>query len=195
MWTYTQYINDECNFYQFYSQFVNEQVEKAVEHLVDIKKCERFYKKDPSLRQLNVMLHETQLWKRFPEAVCILLQEAGIDIVSDAIGVCIIKCAIINLLPTKVIFRWWRDGVIAIFIEEPGTNDVSTCDSYQHIGQHGSCSPHWVIQDSRSATEEEYADLKRELESEPYNYRLRVLRKTPNDAMEIRRKKINRMIS
>jgi hypothetical protein len=194
MWTYNQYVNNECNFYQFYSQFMSKEVEDIVEYHLSIKQCEKYYNKDSTLNQLNTQLHQKQLWRLFPNEVELLLQDTGIPKMSELFGICIIKRAIINLLPTKVIFRWWKDSVIAIFIEEPRTMDISTCESYQHIGQHGACSPQWVIQDSRPATEDEYADLKRELESEPYNYRLRVLKKTPNDAIDIRRKKIQRMV-
>ena len=93
---------------------------------------------------------------------------------------------------TKVIFRWWKKSVIAIFIEEPGTNYPGTCDSYQHIGQHGACDPS-IISDSRPATEEEYASLKHELESYPYHYNLRVLKRSPNRAIDARRQKIEAM--
>lgn len=40
---------------------------------------------------------------------------------------------------TKVIFRKFPDGeIIALFPELPGTNDITTCLNYMHVGQHGS---------------------------------------------------------
>jgi len=84
---------------------------------------------------------------------------------------------------TKVLFRWWKKSVIAIFIEEPGTINHVTCDSYQHVGQHGACDPS-IINNSRPATEEEYTDLKRELESYPHYYNLRILKRSPNGAID-----------
>jgi hypothetical protein len=79
---------------------------------------------------------------------------------------------------TPVIFRKWRDGdVIALFPADIGTMEPHTCSSYMHVGQHGSATiagPPSVIHATRPATEVEYADLKRELESAPYGYRLKV---------------------
>lgn len=37
----------------------------------------------------------------------------------------------------KVMFRILKGEVIALFPEEPGTNDPDTCLSYTHDGQHG----------------------------------------------------------
>lgn len=89
---------------------------------------------------------------------------------------------------TDVIFRIFKEGdVIAMFPGLPGTNDVSTCMSYQHIGQHGSASI-WLSRCVRLATPEEYASLKRELESLGYNLRV-VKRATPKHWAE-RRKQI-----
>jgi hypothetical protein len=43
---------------------------------------------------------------------------------------------------TKVIFRILEGDVIAVFPELPGTNDPNTCQSYMHLGQHGSADPY-----------------------------------------------------
>lgn len=79
---------------------------------------------------------------------------------------------------TPVIFRKYgpRKGgdVLALFPAEIGTYDSATCSSYAHVGQHGSASPYGVIGDTRPATPEEYADLKKELECAPYGYKLKV---------------------
>jgi hypothetical protein len=74
---------------------------------------------------------------------------------------------------TKVIFRKFRGlgDVIAIFPELPGTNDNFTCMSYQHIGQHGACTPDTIISITTPVDERypEYRDLKKELESLGYD--------------------------
>jgi hypothetical protein len=72
---------------------------------------------------------------------------------------------------TDVIFRKFKEGdIIAMFPAEPGTNDIGTCMSYQHIGQHGNCQTD-IISVTKLATDEERADLKAELESIGYNLR------------------------
>jgi hypothetical protein len=45
---------------------------------------------------------------------------------------------------------------------------------------------------TRPATPEEYADLKRELERPPYEYRLHVIKRTPKDSADIRAAEIRR---
>lgn len=67
---------------------------------------------------------------------------------------------------TLVIFRWWENDVIAIFPEELGDPDPYTCSSYMHFGQHASCDPDMIVKNSRPATEAEYQDLKKELETQ-----------------------------
>ncbi len=42
-----------------------------------------------------------------------------------------------------------------------------------HIGQHGECID--TLLQNKAATPEQYAALKKELESEPYNYELEVI--------------------
>lgn len=76
---------------------------------------------------------------------------------------------------TPVIFRRYRDGdIIALFPAEPGTYEPWTCSSYLRLGQHGSANPGLVIRGTKQAKPDEYASLKRELESAPYGYRLKV---------------------
>ena len=66
---------------------------------------------------------------------------------------------------TKVIFRKYPDGdIIAIFPEEPGDSNKSTCLSYMHMGQHSACDPYLVISETFPASSEEYKDLRNELE-------------------------------
>ena len=77
-----------------------------------------------------------------------------------------------------VIFRKWPKSeggeVIAIMptIDEGGRKVAC----YQHIGQHSACTRS-IIWNTKPATPEEYASLKQELESNPYNYRFVVRKK------------------
>lgn len=84
-------------------------------------------------------------------------------------------------LTTKVIFRKWKNnrGIIALFPELPGSCHPGTCMSYEHVGQHGAASLSLTHAHTTLATEQEYRDLKRELESDPYGYRLKVLKRMP----------------
>lgn len=80
---------------------------------------------------------------------------------------------------TPVVFRIGRrkDGeVTAVFPCEPAAIDGRTMTCYAHVGQHGGCS-HQFVRSSRRAKPEEYADLKAELESAPYGYRLKVYKR------------------
>ena len=75
------------------------------------------------------------------------------------------------MVKTKVIFRKSRHGVLALFPELPGTMDPHTCLCYEHVGQHGSADV-WISRRGyRLAAPDEYADLKRELET-AYCYEL-----------------------
>lgn len=81
--------------------------------------------------------------------------------------------------PTVVVFRRWRafgQTVIALFPEEV---DRGFCDSFEHVGQHGMADYKGVVSQTTPATPEEYADLKQELEADPYNYVLRVAKRRP----------------
>ena len=65
---------------------------------------------------------------------------------------------------TPVIFRKFKEGdIIAIFPTMSGTLNQYTCNSYQHIGQHGSCDPISLIQNTKLAKPEEYEELFQEL--------------------------------
>ena len=74
----------------------------------------------------------------------------------------------------KVLFRWWKDDVIAIFPSQRDWPNPTLCGSYQQIGQHGACDSAMILRTSRPATEEEYADLKNELER-VYGYNLKIV--------------------
>lgn len=89
---------------------------------------------------------------------------------------------------TRVVFRVWNneDGsygdegndVIALFPELTGDYDAATCESFMHIGQHGSADYLHVMRSTRRAYKGEYLPLLRELEND-YGYRLKVMQK-PN---------------
>jgi len=87
---------------------------------------------------------------------------------------------------TDVVFRVWDDarnligdGVIALFPNDKW-DEYGLISSYEHVGQHGGAHYEGVISKSRPATEEEYASLKRELETPPYTYKLRVIKRRPH---------------
>ena len=71
---------------------------------------------------------------------------------------------------TVVIFRKFRkDGdVIALFPRINANNNRDCCMSYQHIGQHGAASYGLTDAYTIPATENDYRDLKKELESIGY---------------------------
>jgi hypothetical protein len=87
--------------------------------------------------------------------------------------------------PERVIFRrWFRQqdghGVIALFPDMGEPRGM--VNSFEHIGQHGAADLGMVIARTRPASPDEYAELKRELERQPYGYRLAVIQRTPKAA-------------
>ena len=87
---------------------------------------------------------------------------------------------------TIVIFRKFEDdgSIIAIFPEIPGTNNRYTCNSYVHIGQHGSCDPYGLVEITKLAKPEEYKDLYDELTRIGYDL---VVRQKITDKMHNKR--------
>lgn len=79
---------------------------------------------------------------------------------------------------TRVVFRKWKDtgNILALFPDLPSDPAGMCCMSYEHAGHGGATYSH-CIEKTVAATEEEYASLKKELESDPYNYNLRVFRR------------------
>ncbi len=78
--------------------------------------------------------------------------------------------------PTVVIFRTdlGRHGaVVALFPELPADVLGRFCLCYQHLGQHSSADTTVVIAQTRPAKPNEYAELKRELESIGYELDIR----------------------
>lgn len=77
---------------------------------------------------------------------------------------------------TKVVFRKYKDGdIVALFPYEKYDRAGLYCFCYAHIGQHSGVDYYGCIKPTVLATPEEYADLKRELESIGYN--LQVIKK------------------
>ena len=84
-------------------------------------------------------------------------------------------------MKTKTIFRKFKDNgdIIALFPEYPTDINGRYCDSYMHIGQHGAADYAYLLRWTVPATPEEYAELKRELETH-YDYEIEVYqRRTP----------------
>lgn len=78
-----------------------------------------------------------------------------------------------NIDITKVIFRKFKDGeVIALFPELPGSMSLSHCQSYMHIGQHGTSSTS-IYYDTKPVKPIDYMCLKTELWS--LGYRVKVV--------------------
>jgi acyl-CoA-binding protein len=83
--------------------------------------------------------------------------------------------------PERVIFRAWKDSgdVIAIFPDwnygNSQTSKPGMVMSFEHVGQHGEASWPGLKSETRAATPAEYAAVKEELESSPYDYRLEVV--------------------
>jgi hypothetical protein len=80
---------------------------------------------------------------------------------------------------TPVLFRVHRspkkhgDEVTAVFPCEPSDLTGHNMSCYVHVGQHGGCDLGWY-NETRPAKPKEYESLKRELEGQPYGYRLKV---------------------
>ena len=71
-------------------------------------------------------------------------------------------------MKTIVVFRKFKEGdILALFPAERGDNNWAV-SSYMHVGQHGAADYTGCIRLTKPATPEEYAPLKRELESIGY---------------------------
>lgn len=94
-------------------------------------------------------------------------------------------------MKTLVIFRTFKEGdVIALFPEEPGTNDIRTCLSYQRVGQHGSADVA-ITRSTRPSTPKEICDLACELRG--LGYDLKAARRFTRRHQNIRLEKIQRI--
>lgn len=91
---------------------------------------------------------------------------------------------------TIVLFRADRrknPEITAVFPEIPGTVGCDDMTCFAHVGQHSACSFLWY-RTTRPATPDEYKCLKRELESAPYHYRLKVARRISRAMHDNRRR-------
>src|SRR5512135_1912758 len=87
---------------------------------------------------------------------------------------------------TKVLFRYWRGGVIALFPQIASTVDKPQfCLSYAHVGQHGAADCSGIICASRPATRAEYRDLAAELRC--IGYKLDIRQRTGRADYEMRK--------
>lgn len=73
-----------------------------------------------------------------------------------------------------VVFRVDKGGVFALFPHDVADH-YGNVTTYQHVGQHSVANYRHCIDESRPATEEEYKDLKKELES--IGYKLNVVKR------------------
>lgn len=92
---------------------------------------------------------------------------------------------------TPVLFRAdragsWKGSVTAVFPCDPADVNGYEMGCFAHVGQHSGCTRMWLAT-TRPATPKEYADLKRELESAPYGYRLKIYARIQRHHDETRR--------
>ena len=71
--------------------------------------------------------------------------------------------------PTEMLFRRFGDGQVIALMPYVIEDNRFCCQSYMHVGQHGPARYEHMMQCTRPAKEDEYADLKLELESIGYN--------------------------
>jgi hypothetical protein len=82
----------------------------------------------------------------------------------------------------------FKGSVEAWFPGLPGTNNYyRDMMTYAHMGQHGSGDIGYMQSETRPAKPSEYANLKRELESVPYEYKLRVVKRMTQKHYEQRK--------
>lgn len=77
-----------------------------------------------------------------------------------------------------VVFRKDKGEIVAVFPDDGGDGSPDSMGCYAHVGQHSGCSRGWY-RTTKPAAPADYESLKRELESDPYEYHFRVLRRLP----------------
>ena len=73
--------------------------------------------------------------------------------------------------PEIVVFRAWRSGdhdVIAIFPTMAADYTGNLCGCFEHTGEHSAAWPWGIMQQTRPAQPNAYAELKHELEQRGY---------------------------
>ena len=90
---------------------------------------------------------------------------------------------------TLVVFRRWPvssgGDIIALFPEQPADYLGRYCDAYEHVGQHGGADYHGVVQVTKPVSDDEAADLIRELEH--IGYRLKSIKRVSRRVHDARR--------
>ena len=95
----------------------------------------------------------------------------------------------------KVIFRKWKDAnamslcrIIAVFPEIPADALGIMCMSFEHVGQHGACSPIAMLENTEPISEKdaEVRDLIDELHNR--GYELDIVKTITTEMTEIRAK-------
>jgi len=94
---------------------------------------------------------------------------------------------------TDIIFRVFKKEVIALFPHEV-CDRQGNVTSYQHLGQHSGADYRHIIQNSKKATEQEYKNLKKEMENLGYSLNLvsRQNRKYENKLARIQSKRFSK---
>ena len=87
---------------------------------------------------------------------------------------------------TIVVFRMEGDSCLAVFPHVPADHQGHEMECFSHMGQHARCGAGYLAT-TRQAKPDEYAALKRELESTPYHYDLDVRQRIPAGSYEARR--------
>ena len=90
---------------------------------------------------------------------------------------------------TLVVFRRWPGSsggdIIALFPAQPADYLGRFCDAYEHIGQHGGADYYGVIEETNPVSDDEAADLIRELER--IGYRLKSIKRVSRKHHDARR--------
>jgi len=94
---------------------------------------------------------------------------------------------------TEVIFRKWKDDVIAIFPGLLTSQNLHYCESYQHIGQHGACDPYHLMLVTKPAKPEEYRALYFELTQ--FGYNLEVIKRLQTRHREERKRQLDEIMN
>lgn len=69
----------------------------------------------------------------------------------------------------EVVFRIYPNGEVIALLPEYAADDDGNVTSYMHVGQHSAADFDKVFEETREATEEEYADLLKEMTNLGYN--------------------------
>lgn len=89
---------------------------------------------------------------------------------------------------TKVIFRKFRNGdVIALFPGIAGDFDPMNCNSYMHVGQHGTATTR-LVSSTKPAKPSEYRELAQELRR--IGYRLKIVKRFTRSDYNARKEQV-----